>query len=815
MQPAATHPAVSPDTATYAAATAELDLAFYQRWYTDLARMTPDAAAHHWSTAGQGEGRAGNYSLLLEQLQLRASDLPPKFSWVEYIALNPDLPRPSQWSEWHAQVHYLQHGILGKRAHSYAQLLLKKKLNREDLPKNFNWQAYLALNPSLNSIPVNSLYLAEIHYLEQGAKAGLKCWVDLDFYNRYYGLPVPVKDAKELLQHYRDTGSKKGYHPSFAALLEGIGFSENLVPAHFDFAHYLRLNPWSKQPNAYELMLELLTADHVVGEAISSDAKENMVFYKRLGLHHEKVGDDGKARLLYAAAHRFAQDGQLLEHLGNVALRAGQKPMALAWYLQAEQLGGHSAYVFANGVMCLREAGRMDEALEMAQRGVVSRPADAGFMERLLDETAAHHWDVCSQRIQPDLYSGERQAAVDAVLRSAKLQYRAFEACQNRSGQAPAPGNRSGRSVLIVGDTHTPQCVRYRIDQKLEQLKLAGYRAEAVSWDKPDEAAQLMPWFNQVIFYRVPALPAVIKLIASARCHGKTTFFEVDDLLVDPVYPHGIETYGGLVDAQQFRDLIQGMALMRAAAQLCDYGLASTVPMQRALEPLVRTGTCYLHRNALDSQSPPSRALKGRSDKGYTSLFYGSGTKSHNSDFITEVLPAIDQVLGQHAHVKLTVVGYLELPAAFLKRHAGQVLQMPPVKSVQAYWSFLASSDINLAVLTPDPITDCKSELKWFEAACFGVPSVVSATQNYLDVIRDGEDGFIARDPNQWHDLLCRLIQDPALRRDMGARARERVMTEYGLVHMAGNICDILRAAEEHMNPVSASRAVEALASAS
>ena len=34
--------------------------------------------------------------------------------------------------------------------------------------------------------------------------------------------------------------------------------------------------------------------------------------------------------------------------------------------------------------------------------------------------------------------------------------------------------------------------------------------------------------------------------------------------------------------------------------------------------------------------------------------------------------------------------------------------------------------------------------LKWFEAACFKIPSVVSNTQNYLDVIEDGVDAMIA-----------------------------------------------------------------------
>ena len=59
-----------------------------------------------------------------------------------------------------------------------------------------------------------------------------------------------------------------------------------------------------------------------------------------------------------------------------------------------------------------------------------------------------------------------------------------------------------------------------------------------------------------------------VDVMAQARTLGKLVFYEIDDLLFDPMYPPPLHTYGGYVGMEQYRDLTRGMALFRAAAQL-------------------------------------------------------------------------------------------------------------------------------------------------------------------------------------------------------------------------------------------------------
>jgi hypothetical protein len=353
--------------------------------------------------------------------------------------------------------------------------------------------------------------------------------------------------------------------------------------------------------------------------------------------------------------------------------------------------------------------------------------------------------------------------------------------------------------VLIIADCQLPQCVRYRIEQKLEQLAAAGYRARMVSWLEAEQAFQALAFHDQVIFYRVPAFPQVVRLIATARALGKITFFEIDDLVFVPEYPPPIDTYGGFVAPTEYLGLMKGAALFRAAAALCDFGIASTQPLVDRLATVVRSSRCFLHRNALDRSSPMGRT--GRPAEGNAvTLFYGSATRAHNSDFIDEALPAITRVLDAYPATRLSIAGFLQLPPSFLRQFGARIELLPMTDDLDTYWDRLAAAQINLAVLKPDLMTDCKSEIKWIEAGLMQIPSVVSPTRNYQDVVRDGDDALLASGPDGWYRALSRLVSDPHTRTAIGVAARKRVLAEYAVTRMAANLQFILTAAADAMD---------------
>jgi glycosyltransferase involved in cell wall biosynthesis len=81
------------------------------------------------------------------------------------------------------------------------------------------------------------------------------------------------------------------------------------------------------------------------------------------------------------------------------------------------------------------------------------------------------------------------------------------------------------------------------------------------------------------------------------------------------------------------------------------------------------------------------------------------------------------------------------------------------------------------------------------EAAATGLPLVVARAPGSTDVVRDGENGLVVppRDAAALAIAIERLVQDGAMRRRYGERSRERVVREFSLDVVAGQIRDLYR----------------------
>lgn len=99
----------------------EFDPAFYVAWYGQEVEVDTRSARQHWEKGGLASGLHPTFESLLAQHELHIADLPPDFDWVEYIALNPDLPQ--DWDRWRATFHWLSQGSTEKRIHSSPPLL--------------------------------------------------------------------------------------------------------------------------------------------------------------------------------------------------------------------------------------------------------------------------------------------------------------------------------------------------------------------------------------------------------------------------------------------------------------------------------------------------------------------------------------------------------------------------------------------------------------------------------------------------------------------------------------------------------------------
>ncbi|OUM36987.1 glycosyl transferase [Pseudomonas putida] len=623
--------------------------------------------------------------------------------------------------------------------------------------------------------------------------------VDLDFYLTFYpDLKAGGVDTQAIAEaHFQRYGHAEGRLPTLNDWAKKHELPRELLPSGFSLSAVIARSAERGVELEPQRVMGIFLGQDVVPVDLAETPQKSQAVFAKLGMHFLSSHKVQQGRILLEAALSIAPSAEVFNRLGGSYMEDGHFSIALQYFNAAAQLPNPPVWTAFNRAHCLAKLHRLDEAIQVLSDGIASNPNHRPQQDEL-ERLAEQKWRDLHAKLMTRVDMLDRERLInDAYAYGAQL-YRAYlpvygdlsESAANDLPALPPLGDLNTDRILIVGDFHIAQCVRYRIEQKIEQLEAVGKKVTAISWTELDKNQNALALHDVVIFYRVPAVVQVIKAIAQVNATGKLSLYEIDDLLFVPEYPPSIESYGGYVSLATHRELTRGMALFNAAARLCRQGIASTEPLRLELAKLVRENKCWLHRNGLDSLNRIRSTDK--SHKKTIDIFYGSGTQAHNTDFIEQALPAIERVLGETPQARLVVVGYLRLPVSFTQKYAQQFTQLPAMESVQGYWSLLEQADINIAVLHDDKVNACKSELKWFEAGCFGIPSVLSSTANYRDVVKDGTDGFLATTEEEWYSALKNLVGSQALRQQVGQAAQLRAKDDYSLESLGSSLAATL-----------------------
>lgn len=506
-----------------------------------------------------------------------------------------------------------------------------------------------------------------------------------------------------------------------------------------------------------------------------------------------------EAILLFVPRHPVA-----MQHLADSFIDSGEIARAAPLYQTLIANGDPTEWTYINLSRCRAELNDARGEFDAIAAAVRRFPIDRG-LRRMLEQKADRFfwatWNTAGSASTAEQVSAG-QAAIAAACEL-------IAPTPGARAKAPRPGV-SPRPIALVANEGLAQCRLYRVEQKMEQLQAAGYVVEKFNSDRElDAFLASADRFDVVIFYRVPAWPAMMRAIQAATLAGAVTVYEIDDLIFDSDhYPPVLADYGGLVAPDEYRGLALGVPLFDHAMRLCDYAMASTPALGEQMASRVRSGQAILHRNALGV-----RHLKAIDDcreatpaKPVT-ILYGSGTKAHKQDFTDLLEPALVEICRRHGDgVRIVLVGYRSISES-LAAVGERLVLIDPIVDVGAYWALLSEADINLAVLAPSLIADCKSEIKWLEAAMLGIPSAVSRTRTYEEVVRHGETGFLCTTTEEWTDAIDRLVRDPVVRRKVGDAARSVALNLYGPAVMRDGLARII---ERIAPPVS--RAIKRIA---
>ena len=320
--------------------------------------------------------------------------------------------------------------------------------------------------------------------------------------------------------------------------------------------------------------------------------------------------------------------------------------------------------------------------------------------------------------------------------------------------------------LLIDGvENIIPQCTRYRVLNKAEQLRKHGFAVKVVNLS--DFQLSMAQNASHIIIYRSPISPELLRLCHLAKEYGKPVFFDIDDLVFDTVYTDQLSYTQGLNSVEK-GNYDAGVRNYGYMLENCDGAITSTNQLQEELYKY--QSKVLLNRNLAsdDLIAISSQYIKDYSQTSdIVKIGYFSGSISHNENFEL-IKPAIKQLLTKYSNVQLHIVGILDIPQD-MKPFENQIVTHDYVD-----WdklpALISEVDINLAPLVDSIFNRAKSEI-----ALVKVPTVASEIGAFSDAIVDGETGLLATD-EEWFDKLEALVLSPELRQKIADAAYRAVL---------------------------------------
>ena len=341
------------------------------------------------------------------------------------------------------------------------------------------------------------------------------------------------------------------------------------------------------------------------------------------------------------------------------------------------------------------------------------------------------------------------------------------------------------KSVLYVLENEESPSRRYRVRNVIDALE-GNNKYVVHSCNKPElndldfDGLQLL-----VIERQTSKDGAIVRIIKKAQESGVKVLFDLDDLVFD------YRDLGLIRRSVQEKNLLYWAGYIwgiRRIAKIVDGFICTNGFLAGKLKRSFGRPVKVI-RNSLNTKQVEvsEKCLPKKKHDGFV-VGYFSGSPTHARDFAM-VAPELVRFLEKYGGAKLRVVGYMDFSGRMRKLiEVGRVEVVEPVDYLKLQ-ELIAEVDVNIAPLIVNDFTNCKSELKFFEAGAVETTTIASPTYAFRNAIVDGGNGFLA-EPGEWYDKLEYLYQNPEENREIALAAKK-----YALKHYYGK--DFLKEVEE------------------
>ena len=290
---------------------------------------------------------------------------------------------------------------------------------------------------------------------------------------------------------------------------------------------------------------------------------------------------------------------------------------------------------------------------------------------------------------------------------------------------------------------------------------------------------ELIPKSDLLVFGRQSRWDSLIKsVVDEAKVNKIPTLFDLDDLVFDKKYLLlVVNTIGEFSNLEYWAPYFDDI---NTTGKNVDGFLVTNDFLGEKIKKTFKKPYKVIMNSLNEEQLAASEtylALGVKNGRKTFDIGYFSGSPTHVND-LEVALPEVLAFLENHEDAKLKVVGLMEFDERankFLEN--GQIEFLPPV-DFRKLQRAMCEVDVNIAPLTINDFTNCKSELKFFEAAAVETTTIASPTYTFKKAIKNGENGFLAQ-PGEWYEKLEYLYNNPKENAKIAKKAREYVLKNY------------------------------------
>ncbi|EDK72379.1 Glycosyltransferase-like protein [candidate division TM7 genomosp. GTL1] len=311
--------------------------------------------------------------------------------------------------------------------------------------------------------------------------------------------------------------------------------------------------------------------------------------------------------------------------------------------------------------------------------------------------------------------------------------------------------------VLYLYEGRDNSTFRNRVFNMVDSLNSAADSEISAAWfykDEFEQVIQVIPDCTTLVICRTRYSPKLVQLVRLANLHGVRVLFDVDDLIFSlQKLPILIDTIGDYREDDLLNYWYAYVARQAEMLRLCDGAILTNAYLAAQLTEHFPDKPTSVIPNFLNrtQQIYSEEIYHAKRASGFTSINpvsigYFSGSPSHRRDF-NLAAPAIAMAMKRHQNMRLVLVGYIE-PGEHLEPIRERI-DYYPMQDYVNLQRLIGSVEINVVPLLDNEFTNCKSELKYFEAAIAGTVTIATPTYTYSRAITDGETGYLAK-PEEW-----------------------------------------------------------------